>query len=232
VLGATTRGGRIQAVAICLIAACLLLGQSSRATQPPASAVACPPPPPPVASTLPNSSVVQVSPTQIVIACVASQPVTEAMFEHWNVIAAAGSRQGPASPPDPEAHKLLEEVMGFLLSADWVIGEARDLGIHTTPTKVQQEFHHLRVQQFRTRREFQAFLKKTKQTVSDLLFRTELDLLSEQIQRHAVIGHHGAHSQARALKSFVTKFRRKWTSQTYCTPQYAVQDCGHVQADL
>jgi hypothetical protein len=122
--------------------------------------------------------------------------------------------------------------MGFLVSADWVIGEGRDLGVHATPSEVRHQFNRLRKQQFHKRGEFQKFLKETKQAIPDLLLRVELNLLAQRIQRHALAGHRSARSRERALEEFVSNFRRKWTGQTYCTPRYAVQDCGHVQATV
>lgn len=47
-----------------------------------------------------------------------------------------------------------------------------------------------------------------------------------------VVGRRNARGRERALKGFVSNFRRKWTAQTYCIPQYVVQDCGHVQATI
>ncbi len=122
--------------------------------------------------------------------------------------------------------------MGFLISADWVIGEARDLNIHVSHAEVRRTFNRTRKTQFPKQSEFQAFLGKSKETVTDILLRVELDLLSQRLQRRVVAGKHGARKKQEALKHFVNGFRNKWTDQTYCAAQYASQDCGHVQAAL
>lgn len=88
----------------------------------------------------------------------------------------------------------------------------------------------MRKQQFPQIRKFRRFLRETKQTVADLLLRVELNLLSQRIQRRVVAHSHGVKGHQRALSRFVVRFRTKWTAQTYCAPQYAVSDCGHVQA--
>jgi hypothetical protein len=122
--------------------------------------------------------------------------------------------------------------MGFLISADWVIGEARDLNVHASPAEVRRTFNRTRKAQFPKQSEFQAFLGRSKETVTDILLRVELDLLSQHLQRRVVAGVHGVHKKHEALKHFVSDFRKKWTAQTYCTTQYASQDCGHIQAAL
>jgi hypothetical protein len=122
--------------------------------------------------------------------------------------------------------------MDFLISADWVIGEANDLNLHVSPAEVRQTFNRTRKTQFPKQGEFQAFLGKSKETVTDILLRVELSLLSQRLQRRVVAGKHGAHKKQEALKHFVNGFRNKWAAQTYCATQYASQDCGHVQATL
>jgi len=122
--------------------------------------------------------------------------------------------------------------MGFLISSDWVLGEATDLNIQVSEGEVRHTFDHIRTQQFPKKKEFKAFLRQSGETVDDLLLRVRLNLTSTKIQRHVVEGHHGARNQQRALSRFLYAFKLKWEAQTYCDPAYAVTDCGHVQASL
>ncbi|HEY2142042.1 MAG TPA: hypothetical protein VGG98_08280 [Solirubrobacteraceae bacterium] len=122
--------------------------------------------------------------------------------------------------------------MGFLLSSDWVLGEATDLNIHVSETEVRHTFDDVRAEQFPKQREFKAFLRQSGQVVADLLFRVRLNILSTRIQRQVLAGHRGGRSRQRALKRFVHDFKLKWIAQTYCDPRYAMQDCGHVQEAL
>lgn len=123
-------------------------------------------------------------------------------------------------------------MMSFLISADWVIGEASDMHIYASPAAVRRKFNDLRKQQFPKRSEFKAFLKQTQQTVPDLELRVKLNILSQRIQRRVLAGRRGAHKQQRALSHFVIAFRTKWMAQTYCQTEYAIKNCGHVQAAL
>ena len=118
--------------------------------------------------------------------------------------------------------------MSFLISSDWVIGEARDLNVQVSAAEVRHRFDRIRRQQFPKRGEFTAFLRSSGQTVGDLLFRVRLNLLSARIQRQIIAGQPES-AQANALARFTKEFSTKWRAQTYCSPAYAVRDCGHVQ---
>jgi foldase protein PrsA len=78
---------------------------------------------------------------------------------------------------------LQQEVLGFLISADWVIGEAGALGVKVSDKEVQKEFEKVKNQQFPKAAEFEKFLANSGQTVSDLLLRLKLNLLSSRIQQ-------------------------------------------------
>jgi hypothetical protein len=191
----------------------------------------CPPPAATPESTPPGSPSASGSlspaPEQIV-ACVGSQSITGATFSHWAVVA----QKSEGSKHRLSASEVMKQAMEFLISSDWVLGEATDLNIHVSEGEVRHTFDHLRAQQFPKKREFKAFQKQSGQTIADLLFRVRLNLNSMRIQKHVLAGHRGARSQQQALKRFVHDFKLKWEAQTYCDPTYAVTDCGHVQGSL
>lgn len=81
---------------------------------------------------------------------------------------------------------LQQEVLGFLISSTWVIGEANSLGVKVTDKEVKKQFEKIKSQQFPKAAEFQKFLKTSGQTVSDLLLRVKLNLLSSKIQQKIV----------------------------------------------
>ncbi len=183
------------------------------------------PPSTPLSTT---AGTVSPAPEQIV-ACVGSQSITGVTYLHWATVvrkSASPSKHGPSTT------EVTNEVMGFLISSDWVLDEADALNIHVPESTVRHTFDHLRAGQFPKRREFKAFLRKSGQTVADLMFRVRLNLTSARIQKRVVAGHRGTRSQQRAIKRFVQEFKLKWTAQTYCEPGYATSDCGHVQAGL
>lgn len=173
------------------------------------------------------------------LACVGAEAIAGATYSHWLTVAKKGTEPSPKQRhPLSEAElreqtlSLRKEVLGFLISSDWVEGEAKDLGVGVSAAEVRKEFDHIRGAQFHKRREFEAFLRESGQTVADLLYRVELNMLSERIQKHVVAGRRSASSKQRALSRFVKAFKGKWEAQTYCASEYDVADCGHVQGSV
>jgi foldase protein PrsA len=88
--------------------------------------------------------------------------------------------------------QLQQQVLGFLISSDWVVGEAGSLGVKVSDAEVHKQFEKIKNQQFPRAAEYQKFLVTTGQTTSDLLLRVKLNLLSSKIQekiakqKHAV----------------------------------------------
>jgi foldase protein PrsA len=81
---------------------------------------------------------------------------------------------------------LQSEVLGFLISSQWVIGEASSLGVKLSDAEVKKEFTKIKATQFPKASEFEKFLASSGQTVSDLLLRVKLNLLSQKIQKKIV----------------------------------------------
>ena len=160
------------------------------------------------------------------MACVGYQSITGSIFRHWASVTkrSEGKRAN--------ARVVIYQVMGFLISSDWVIGEARDLNVRVSDVEAWRSFDRIRREQFPKSREFTAFLKSSGETVADLLFRVRVNLLSARIQRRIVAGQHGTPAQEHGVEHFVSEFKSKWRAQTYCAPPYAVSDCGHVQSIL
>jgi parvulin-like peptidyl-prolyl isomerase len=78
---------------------------------------------------------------------------------------------------------LKQEVLGFLISSSWVLGEAESMGVKVSDAEVKKEFQKIKGQQFPKAGEFEKFLQSSGQTVSDLLLRVKLNLLSSKIQK-------------------------------------------------
>jgi foldase protein PrsA len=77
---------------------------------------------------------------------------------------------------------LKQQVLGYLISANWVIGEASDQGVKVSDNEVRKQFNQIKSQQFPKEADFQKFLASTGYTVSDVLLRVKLNLLSQKIQ--------------------------------------------------
>jgi foldase protein PrsA len=78
---------------------------------------------------------------------------------------------------------LSQEVLSFLLSAQWVLEEAKSLGVKVSDKEVKKQFATIVKTQFTKPGEFQKFLASSGETVSDLLLRVKLNMLSSRIQQ-------------------------------------------------
>jgi foldase protein PrsA len=93
---------------------------------------------------------------------------------------------------DQQYKQLQQQVLGFLISSDWVLGEAGALGVKVTDAEVHKQFAKIKSSQFPRAAEYEKFLATTGQSTSDLLLRVKLNLLSSKIQekvakrKHAV----------------------------------------------
>jgi len=127
-----------------------------------------------------------------------AKPVIPVPPKYTACIASAKAAAKPAkgqAPPTEAALKsqcaqqyksLQQEVLGFLISSNWVIGEAKSLGVKISDKEVKKQFEKIKSQQFPKAAEFEKFLKTSGQTVSDLLLRVKLNLLSQKIQQKIV----------------------------------------------
>src|SRR3954447_7505213 len=77
---------------------------------------------------------------------------------------------------------LRDQVMQFLISAQWIQGEAKDQDITVTEADVQKRFAQTKKQSFPKEADYQKFLKQSGMTQADILFRVKLDALSSKIR--------------------------------------------------
>lgn len=107
---------------------------------------------------------------------------------------------------------LKQEVLGFLISSSWVLGEAESLGVKVSDAEVKKEFEKIKNQQFPQAAEFKKFLATSGQTVSDLLLRVKLNMLSSKIQQKITKAKHTP------SKAEIEKYYREHKSQ-FGTPE-------------
>ena len=138
------------------------------------------------------------------LATVGTLVVPASQYKHWGKIE-------HKSEPHASSSARRKATMQFLLSSDWIRGEAAEQGIKVTSKQVDKEFAKSKHQAFKTEKAFQRFLKQTGQTVADIKYRTRIDMLSARIQKAGI----------------PDDFETKWKSRTLCAADYTVTDyCG------
>jgi hypothetical protein len=161
------------------------------------------------------------------IARVGSTAITKATYNHWLALV-------EASAPSHSLARDRVQTVEFLITAQWIEGEAAERKISVTPAQVWRLFRQTRHQSFATRREFRRFLRQSKQTRADIYRRVRLELLSEKIRaqiEQTVPKAPGdplkeLQDQKKALEQFQQTFVAKWTAITFCVARYAVEQCG------
>lgn len=163
----------------------------------------------------------RVSPSELV-ACVGAFPIDGGTLDHWMRIAWIGDGRR-----HPKLHALDESALNFLIQAQWITDEAAQLGILLSEADVRARFVKLRRQEYPHTREFDAFLRSSGFTVSDLLLRVRIEMLSTRIKQHVVAGRRGKQRE-RAITEFAHRFELTWIPRTYCAPALRIGICGHL----
>jgi hypothetical protein len=158
------------------------------------------------------------------VATVEATPIAQATFAHWLAITAALSDQrGHAVSASDTALK--DKVMGFLLTSEWVLGEAAALGVNVSEAEVHKRFEAIQKKQFKKPAELQEYLEKNHETTADLLLRVKLELLESAIAAKVTAAKHTSAEKKAALASFQDEFEAKWKARTSCAKGYVMGDC-------
>jgi phosphatidylethanolamine-binding protein (PEBP) family uncharacterized protein len=152
------------------------------------------------------------------VALVSGIPIPKASYTHWFAVEKA---LGGASNPSHLA-------LGFLITSEWVLGEAAARHISVSEAEVKQQLAQLEKQSFPKPGTLQKFLAKSGETEADLLARIRVELLRTRIAAKVTAGKSGGQSQA-VLASFETAFQRHWKGYTKCKPGYVMEDCSEYK---
>jgi parvulin-like peptidyl-prolyl isomerase len=87
-----------------------------------------------------------------------------------------------------EFDSLKQQVMQFLISAEWIQQEADSRDIEVSDEEVQKQFEDQKKQSFPNDKQYQQFLETSGQTEEDLLFRVKLDVLSTKVRDEIIEG--------------------------------------------
>ena len=102
-----------------------------------------------------------------------------------------------------EYSSLRDQVMQFLISAQWIQGEASDQGVKVTDADVSKRFQQTKKQSFPKETDYQKFLKQSGMTQDDILFRVKLDALSSKIRDKVTKG------QGKVTQAQITTYYNK-----------------------
>lgn len=87
-----------------------------------------------------------------------------------------------------EYEGLRDQVLQFLISSQWIQGEAGDRKVSVTDAEVKKQFATTKKQSFPKDEDYKKFLTSSGMTEADLLFRVKLDTLSNKLREAIVKG--------------------------------------------
>src|SRR3954449_9232709 len=87
-----------------------------------------------------------------------------------------------------EYEGLRDQVLQFLISAQWIQGEASDQGVKVSDADVNKQFQQTKKQSFPKPADYTKFLKDSGMTQDDILFRVRLDTLSNKLREKVTKG--------------------------------------------
>jgi Raf kinase inhibitor-like YbhB/YbcL family protein len=149
------------------------------------------------------------------VASVAGIPIAKSSYEHWLAVERAGGSTSNAS------HRALS----FLITSQWVIGEAAARKLSVSDTEVKQRLAQIEKQSFPKAGAFEKFLAKADETEADLLARVKVELLESRIAAQVAAGKTGSQRKA-VIASFEPAFHRHWKALTTCKSGYVMEDCS------
>src|SRR5215216_6699816 len=79
---------------------------------------------------------------------------------------------------EQQYNQLRDQVLGLLISFEWIEREAEDQGIKVTDAEVKKSFDEQKKQSFPKTADYEKFLKDSGQSESDIMLQVKADLLA------------------------------------------------------
>jgi phosphatidylethanolamine-binding protein (PEBP) family uncharacterized protein len=148
------------------------------------------------------------------IAVVAGVPIAKKSYEHWLAVERKLGASGNAS----------HQALGFLITSEWVLGEAAGRHIAISEAEVKKRFASLVHQSFPKAGSMKAYLARSGETEADLLARIKVELLASHIAARVTAGKPSS-QRAALLTGFEHNFQAHWKALTTCSSGYVMEDC-------
>jgi foldase protein PrsA len=108
--------------------------------------------------------------------------------------------------------QIKQEVMQFLIQAQWVQQEAEKRGVKVSDAEVEKSFEDKKKQAFPKEADYKKFLKESGMSEEDLLFRVKLDILQPKLTQKVTEG------KTKVTEADITAYYRK-NKKRFAQPQ-------------
>jgi hypothetical protein len=149
-------------------------------------------------------------------------PISRAALAHWTQIKRL-EMQGSGHPSAAAIPAQLQRrALVFLITADWLQGEATAQGIAVSSSEVDATYHEL--VSGPAGPSFARSLRSRGISRADELLLLRLQQLSNKLQAKIAAGRDGVVA-ARQVAAFAAAYRQRWRPRTSCRPGYIVAEC-------
>ena len=140
------------------------------------------------------------------------------------------SKPGPAQLKHACEERLADlrkKALTFLITYQWLLGEAKDLGVTPSEAEVEKAVRRFREHETPSAGEFQRYLNYAHMSLADAQYIQRLTVAGTKIQNGILAKGSGGGSQ-QALASF----NSKWIAKTDCEAGYVVAGCKQYTGTL
>jgi hypothetical protein len=159
------------------------------------------------------------------VASVAGKPITTRDLSHWIAIKRA-ELEASAKPESLSSADLKQRALAFLITADWLEGEAAAQGVEVSASEADATYGELL--NGPTGRAFAAGLKRRGLSRADELRLLRLAALAQKLRDKlgaSVQNSQGAAGRQR-ISAFLAAYRERWKRRTTCRPGYVIPECS------
>jgi hypothetical protein len=116
-------------------------------------------------------------------------------------------------------------ILNFLITGYWLRGEAAEQHTSVTEPEVRKKFEEEKRANYPTAASFRKLQEASRQTVPDLMFAVETQMLSAKLLEQFTKAHPHEKSEQATITAFNNSIRSTWARKTSCRRGYVVKDC-------
>jgi hypothetical protein len=120
-------------------------------------------------------------------------------------------------------------ILGFLIAGYWLRGEADEENVSLSQADVKQVFDEEKRANYPTAASFRKLQEASGQTIPDLMFAVETQMLSAKLLEKFTKAHEKGKSERAKIAAFNRSIEGKWIGRTDCRPGYVVKDCSQYK---
>jgi hypothetical protein len=167
------------------------------------------------------------------VASVEGTVISRAALTHWTRIKRLELDSGSSPSRTSDRGQPQRVALAFLITADWLQGEAKAQGVEVSSAEVDSTYQRLRSSP--TGPSFARGLAERGISSTDELLLLRLQQLSNKLQAKIAEGAVGASpeqasARERRVTVFAAAYRRRWKQRTTCRAGYIVPECGNGPA--